>query len=305
MVGFLGLGMMGQPMAANLARAGIPLVVWNRTVARADPLAAAGAGVAANPAEVFDRAEVVMLMLAEEAATDTVLGRGTPRFGEQVASRTVVLMGTTSPDYSRDLEADVRAAGGRYAEAPVSGSRKPAEDGQLVAMLAGDDGAVAAVRPLLDPMCRAVVPCGPVPAALLTKLAVNLFLITMVTGLAEAFHFADRHGLDLHRFLAVLDAGPMASPVSRGKAAKLAGRDFAVQASIANVLENNRLIADAARRRAVASPLLDVCHALYGETLAGGHGDTDMAAVIRALEARTDGLRGRPAQRGSVTRARK
>jgi 3-hydroxyisobutyrate dehydrogenase len=287
-VGFLGLGVMGQPMAANLARAGVPLVVWNRTPARADPLAAAGAAVAASPAEVFARAGVVLLMLADEAAADSVLGRGTPGFAARVRGRTVVHMGTTSPDYSRDLEAAVRAAGGRYAEAPVSGSRRPAEDGELVAMLAGEDGAVAAVRPLLGPMCRQTVDCGPVPGALLTKLAVNLFLITLVTGLAEAFHFADRHGLDLHRFLAVLDAGPMASAVSRGKAAKLVGRDFAVQASIVNVLENNRLIAEAARRRGLASPLLDVCHALYGETVHIGHGEADMAAVIRAIEARTD-----------------
>jgi 3-hydroxyisobutyrate dehydrogenase len=287
-VGFLGLGVMGQPMAVNLARAGVRLVVWNRTVARTGPVAAAGAAVAASPGEVFRRADVVLLMLADEAATDSVLGRGTADFATRVPGRTVVHMGTTSPDYSRDLEADVRAAGGRYAEAPVSGSRRPAEDGELVAMLAGEDDAVAAVGPLLGPMCREVVACGPVPGALLMKLAVNLFLITMVTGLAEAFHFADRHGLDLHRFVAVLDAGPMASPVSRGKAAKLVGRDFAVQAAIGDVLKNNRLIAEAARCSALASPLLDVCHALYAEASAGGHGDADMAAVVRAIEARTD-----------------
>jgi 3-hydroxyisobutyrate dehydrogenase len=287
-VGFLGLGVMGQPMAVNLARAGVPLLVWNRTPARAEPVAAAGAEVAATPTEVLARAEVVLLMLADEAATDAVLGRGTPRLAAQVAGRTIVPMGTTSPDYSRGLEADVLAAGGRYAEAPVSGSRQPAEAGQLVAMVAGADDAVAAVRPLLGPLSREVVPCGPVPGALLMKLAVNLFLITMVTGLAEAFHFADRHGLDLHRVRAVLDAGPMASAVSRGKAAKLVAGDYAVQASIADVLKNNRLIADAARRAGLASPLLDVCHALYRETLAAGHGAADMAAVIRAIEARTD-----------------
>ena len=191
-------------------------------------------------------------------------------------------MGTTSPDYSRGLEAAVRAAGGRYAEAPVSGSRRPAEDGRCRDARRRDD-AVAAVRPLLGPMCHEVVPCGPVPGALLTKLAVNLFLITMVTGLAEAFHFADRHGLDLDRLLAVLDAGPMASPVSRVKAPKLVARDFAVQASIADVLENNRLITEAAR---VPLPLLSTSDALYGETVALGHGDADMAAVIKALESR-------------------
>ncbi|MFI6566039.1 NAD(P)-dependent oxidoreductase [Streptomyces sp. NPDC050534] len=288
-VGFIGLGVMGQPMALNLARAGTDLVVWNRTSEWCAPLRAAGAEVAARPADVFGRSGVVFLMLADEGAVDAVLGRGTPQFAALVAERTVVHMGTTSPEYSLSLQDDIRAAGGRYAEAPVSGSRVPAEQGVLVAMLAGDDEAVAAVRPLLAPMCRQTFDCGPVPNALLMKLSVNLFLITQVTGLTEAFHFADRHGLDQRLLRDVLDAGPMASSVSRMKSPKLLSRDFTVQAAATDVLKNNRLIAEAARKAGLASPLLDICHTLFGETVAQGHGHEDMVAVLRALEARTDG----------------
>ncbi|MFF3964497.1 NAD(P)-dependent oxidoreductase [Streptomyces griseorubiginosus] len=288
-VGFVGLGVMGQPMALNLARAGTPLVVWNRSPARCAPLRAAGAEVAASAAEVFERAGTVFLMLADETAVDAVLGRGTPDFPVRVSGRTVVHMGTTSAEYSAGLQDDVRAAGGRYVEAPVSGSRVPAERGELVAMLAGDDDAVAAVRPLLSPMCREAFDCGPVPDALLTKFSVNLFLITLVTGLTEAFHFAARQGLDPGLLRDVLDAGPMASSVSRMKTPKLLARDFAVQAGAADVLKNNRLIAEAARKTGVASPLLDVCHALFGETVEQGHGDEDMVAVLHALESRTAG----------------
>lgn len=286
-VGFLGLGVMGRPMALNLVRAGTGLVVWNRTAAKVEPLRAAGATVAADPADVLRRTRVVFLMLADGPAIDSTLGRGTPGFAANVRGRIVVHMGTTSPEYSRGLEADIQAAGGRYVEAPVSGSRGPAESGELIAMLAGEPAAVDAVRSLIAPLCGEVFVCGPVPQALQMKLAVNLYLITMVTGLAEAFHFAERHGLDGRRLLEVLDAGPMASTVSRAKARKLLDRDFAVQASIVNVLDNNRLIAEAARAARLASPLLDVCHALYGETVALGHGEADMAAVVRALEART------------------
>ncbi|MFI7438725.1 NAD(P)-dependent oxidoreductase [Nonomuraea indica] len=285
-VGFVGLGVMGQPMALNLARAGTPLVVWNRTAERCEPLRAAGATVVTDPAEVFRRAGLVMVMLADDEAVDAVLGRGTPAFAANVAGRTVVHMGTTSADYSRGLDADVRAAGGRFVEAPVSGSRAPAEAGRLVAMLAGEDAAVAEVRPLLGPMCHETFACGPVPNAILMKLSVNLFLITLVTGLTEAFHFADRHGLDRRLFLDVLDAGPMASGVSRMKAPKLLDRDFSVQAAALDVLKNNRLIAEAARASHVASPLLDVCHALFGETVSLGHGASDMVAVLHAIEAR-------------------
>ncbi|MFF0225499.1 NAD(P)-dependent oxidoreductase [Streptomyces sp. NPDC004629] len=286
-VGFIGLGVMGQPMALRLAAAGTPLVVWNRTPGRAEPLRAAGAEVAAGPDDVFARADVVILMLADDAAIDAVLDRGGQGFAARVAGRVVVHMGTTSPEYSQALEADVRAAGGRYAEAPVSGSRVPAEQGQLVAMLAGDEQAVARVGPLLAPMCREVFVCGPAPHALLMKLSVNLFLITLVTGLTEAFHFAERQGLDRRLFLDVLDAGPMASGVSRMKAPKLHERDFTVQAAALDVLKNNRLIAAAARTAGLASPLLDVCHALFEETVSAGHADEDMIAVLHTIETRT------------------
>jgi len=286
-VGFIGLGIMGEPMALNLVKAGTPLLVWNRSPSKCGILAEAGAAVAKNPADVFAQCDVVILMLADDTAMDAVLARGDRAFGDRVKRRTLVNMATTPPSYSRALEADVRAQGGRFVEAPVSGSRKPAEGGQLVAMLAGEPEDVASVRSLLAPMCRDAIPCGPVPNALFMKFAVNLFMIVMVTGLVEATYFAERHGLNLAKLVAVLDAGPMASDISRIKVAKLVAQDFAVQAAISDVLKNNRLIAGAAREAGIASPLLDVCHALYGETQALGFGAADMVAVIRAIEQRT------------------
>lgn len=289
-IGFIGLGAMGEPMALNLRRAGVPLLVWNRSPAKRAVLAQAGAIVAADAAQVFERCEIVLLMLANAQAIDSILARGEPAFGGRMRGRTIVHMGTTSPGYSAGLEQAVLAAGGRYVEAPVSGSRVPARDGRLVAMTAGERESVAAIAPLLDAMCWQNEYCGEVPNALTMKLAVNLFLITMVTGLAEATHFARRHGLDLARFVAIVDAGPMASDVSRVKAAKLLSEDFDMQASIDNVLDNNRLVAAAARAAGIASPLLDTCHALYRETLDLGLGGADMVAVVRAIEARTNGL---------------
>ncbi len=287
-IGFIGLGVMGQPMALNLARAGTPLIVWNRSPGRSAPLRAAGAEVAANPGEIFRQARIVILMLYDGAAIDSTLGRGTPSFATNVAGHVIVHMGTTSPDYSRQLEADIRAAGGAYVEAPVSGSLKPAEAGQLVAMLAGEAQAVEEIRPLLAPMCHRAFLCGAVPNALTMKIALNLFLIPLVTSLAETFHFARRHGLDVRQLQAILDAGPMASNVSRVKGAKLAAEDFSVQAAITDVLKNSRLTTAAARKTHIATPVLDACEALYREAVAQGLGEIDMAGVIRAIAARTD-----------------
>lgn len=278
-------------MALNLLGAGTPLVVWNRSPAMSAVLAKAGALVAKDLQDVFQRCEVVILMLRDAEATDTVLGRRSGTIQARVDRHTIINMATHSPCYSKSLEADIRAHGGEYVEAPVSGSRKPAEAGQLVAMLAGAADVVASVQPLLAPMCRKTVDCGPTPNALIMKFTVNLFMICMVTGLAEAMHFARSHDLDLGTLVTVLDASPMASDVSRVKAAKLAACDFAAQATILNVLENTRLITEAARTARVASPLLDICHTLYAETDALGRKDLDMVAVIRAIEQRTAGAR--------------
>ncbi len=286
-IGFVGLGVMGQPMALNLARAGVELVVWNRSPPRTGPLVDAGARVAASVPEVFAQARTVVLMLADAGVIDELLGRDTPRLARLVADHTVVNMGTIAPEDSAGLAADIRAAGGRYVEAPVSGSRGPAEAGQLVAMTAGDPAELAIVGELLEPMCARIVPCGEVPSALTMKLAVNLYLISLVTGLTEAFHFAERCGLDLATLQSVLDAGPMASTVSRTKAAMLVSGDLTVQAAVSDVFYNNRLIAQHARSAGVATPVLDTCHALFEQADALGHGADDMIAVLAAISERT------------------
>jgi len=286
-VGFIGLGVMGTPMALNLAHAGMPLMVWSRSSTQYDTLREAGASVVSSPEELASKCPTILLMLANEGAIDDVLGRGTSKFNDLVSGHLIVNMSTTSAEYSQGLAIEINAHNGHYVEAPVSGSRKPAEAGQLVLMLAGSEEHVVAVRDLLQPLYRESILCGDVPNALTMKLAVNLFLITMVTGLAEATHFAQSHGIPLAKFSHALNAGPMASDVSRIKIEKLATQDFSVQAAITDVLKNSRLVAESARSIGIASPLLDICHALYGETEALGLGGQDMIAVIRALEHRT------------------
>jgi 3-hydroxyisobutyrate dehydrogenase len=292
-IGFIGLGVMGAPMAMNLARAGTPLVVWNRTAEKYAPLEALGARRVDRVHEVFRETGAVILMLANERAIDAVLQHGSDELAALVREQTIVNMGTTSPGYSQRLGDDIAAAGGHYVEAPVSGSRKPAEAGQLIGMLAGAAEDVERVQPLLAPMCARTFACGEVPRALRMKLAVNLYLIATVTALAEATHFAERHALDLELFREVLDAGPMASSVSRVKLPKLIGREFSVQAAISDVRMNSALVAAAAREAGIASPLLDICHALFAEAETSGRGALDMAAVLCAIEERTKGLKER------------
>jgi 3-hydroxyisobutyrate dehydrogenase len=285
-VGFVGLGVMGQPMALNLARSGVPLVVWNRTRSRLGPLLDAGAESAESVDDVLARVSTVLFMMANGEVLDEVLGRGTPAFAGRVAGHLVVHMGTTSADYSRSLGTDVRTAGGRYVEAPVSGSRGPAEAGQLVGMLAGAPEDVDVVRPLVAPSCRETFDCGEVPTALLMKLSVNLFLITTVVGLAESAHFAERQGVDMATFRAVIDAGQMSSTISRAKLQMLVSGEYPVAAGLSDVLMNSRLVADAARTSGTAAPLMEASEALFAEAEAMGLGDQDMAAVVHAIARR-------------------
>ena len=282
-VGFLGLGHMGEPMATRLARAGTNLTVWNRTPEKSALLVAEGAAVADSAYELVERSDVVITMLAGGPVTDEVLGRGPDGFAVPVAGRVVVNMGTVSPEYSRGLGDDLRAHGARFVEAPVSGSRMPAYDGALVAMLAGDADACDLVEEVIAPMVSAAFRCGDVPRAIETKLAVNVYLIGTVAALAEAVHFARGRGLDEQILRAVLDAGTMASPLSRLKLAKLVDGDDAPQAAVSDVLYNNRLILDAAAPDAIPMPLLEVCAELFATTEELGHGGADMVRVIDAI----------------------
>lgn len=285
-LGFIGLGLMGTPMALNLARSGRRLMVWNRSPGTVAELAAAGAEVAGSAAEVFDRCSIVILMLANAGAIGSVLSEDGAGRRPQLSGRVVVAMGTIAPEDSVVIEHRVRAAGGHYVEAPVSGSRVPAQRGHLVGMLAGEPAVVETVRPLLAPVCRQTVACGPVPDALRMKLAVNHYLVTMVAALAETVHVARRSGLDLSVLSEVLDNGPMASEVSAIKLAKVLADDYSAQAAVADVAYNCELIAAETDRSGIAAPLLQLSRALYAETVAAGDGADDMIAVVRAVAAR-------------------
>jgi 3-hydroxyisobutyrate dehydrogenase len=243
--------------------------------------------VARNVEAVFADSRVVFLMLADGGALDVVLKRGTPEFAKLVSAHVIVSMGSNAPEYSRALAQDIQQAGGRYVEAPVSGSRTPAEAGQLVCLLAGEAETVEKIRPLLTPMCKETVICGGVGNALLLKLAVNLYLNTMLVGLAEAMHFVDRNTLDLRAFEAIVNAGPMACDVVRVKIPKLARRDFSVQAATADAFNSTRLIAEVARATGIATPLLDLTSQLYSESVGLGNGRLDMVSVLMAIEARS------------------
>jgi 3-hydroxyisobutyrate dehydrogenase len=279
-LGFIGLGGMGRPMARNLLRAGLPLRVWNRTPDRAAELASLGAQVAGSVDALCADAQWIFLMLRDQRAVDEVLARHTPDFVRRVAGRTWVQLGTTSPGYSLGLAEDIAAAGGHYVEAPVSGSTQPAAQGRLVGMLAGDPELLDVAARLIAPLCRDVVRCGTIPNALRLKLAVNHYLIASVVALAETVRAGRAAGVDLDLLQEVIDAGPMASEVSRSKLEQLVSGDYSPRAAIRDVCTIAQLVREQAETSGVDAPLIRHCAELYRLAMARGGADLDMAAVI-------------------------
>jgi 3-hydroxyisobutyrate dehydrogenase len=283
-LGFAGLGLMGAPMAANLLRAGFDLAVYNRSAPPREALRALGARAFSDAGGLFAACDTVVLMLADDRATDQVLGRGSVDFAPRVAGKLIVNMGTHALDWSKSLEDEILKVGGRFVEAPVSGSRGPAEAGQLVAMVAGEAEDVDAVRPLLAPLCREVVETGQVPMAMACKMAVNLFLIASVAALAEAAALATRLELDLSIFEQVIGRGPLGSDVARAKLSKMTSGDFAPQAAIRDVCKNAALVAEAAAAAGLDAALLGVARKRFEDVLRSGRADLDMAAVVLASD---------------------
>ena len=259
-------------------------MVYNRSPGPSDALRALGASVADTPAHLFASCDAIILMLADDAAVDSVLARCEADFAGCVRGHLIINMGTHAPGFSLALSEDIAAAGGSFVEAPVSGSRGPAEVGELVAMLAGDDDAIAQARTLLAPMCSAMVSAGPVPAALSMKLAVNLYLIASVTALAEAAHLARLSNVSLTQFCEVIGTGPLGSSVARAKLDKIARGDFSPQAAIADVVKNARLVEALAEEVHAQAPLLMESRMRFETVAASGLGGLDMAAILASYQ---------------------
>ncbi|KAL6800922.1 hypothetical protein GGI35DRAFT_458436 [Trichoderma velutinum] len=278
-VGFLGLGVMGTPMALNLCRR-FPTTVWNRTASKCAALVQAGAGLGQTPAKVVEQSDVIFTMMFDGPAIRSVIDDD---FRKALRGKTLVNTSSVSVEFSQSLAKEVQEAGGKFIEMPVSGSKVPAETGNLVGMMAGDQAECERIRPFVEPITSAAVYCGPIGAGLKTKYAVNIFLITVTAGLAESMNLARAQGLNLEAFSSVLDAGPLASAYSKIKLAKMAKQDWSAQAAVKDCYNSTELIRTAAKAAEAKTPLIQVCNSLYKQAMDSGLEDEDMIAVYRVL----------------------
>ena len=284
-VGLVGIGRMGTSMARALARAGLSLVLHNRTPAPAEALAAElGAEVAGSPEEVAARADIVLTMLADDAAVrDVYLGPGGLLVGAR-AGTVLVDLSTVMPGTVRSLEGAVRAARAAILDAPVSGSTSSAEAGQLTLMVGGEAADLERARPALEPLSRAIFHLGPLGSGAAMKLAVNTVVFGLNGALAEGLVLAEAAGIPRELAYDVIAASAVGAPyVAYKRSAFLDPAGTPVAFALDLAAKDLRLISTLAASLGIELPQAATNLGLIRSAAKGGRGDRDFSAVADEL----------------------
>lgn len=284
-VAFLGLGIMGSRMAANLAKKGDAVRVWNRTPARAQPLREAGATVAETPARAASGAEVVCLCLADPPAVEAAFFAPDGVEAALAKGALVIDFSTGSPQLAARLDAAVRAKGARFLESPVTGSRNGAAAGTLVLMCGGEPAVFEAAQPLLAKVATRVIHVGPVGTASRVKLMGNTIIAMMLQALCEGMVQATRAGIAPEKLLEVIQASGYASPYWDFKGKAILARDFETHFSADLMHKDLSLALAAADDLRVPVPGLAMVREQFQALRAAGRGGEDIAALVKVLEA--------------------
>ncbi len=282
-IGFIGLGTMGSAMAANLLKAGYPLVVWNRTASRIEPLARLGAKASKSPAHVAADVDIVITMVSAPKDVETVaLGPEGVRDGIKPGS-VLIDMSTVSPSTSRRVAGAMAAKQAEFLDAPVVGSKGPATDGTLVILVGGLPQTVARCHPILQAMGKTIIHAGNVGAGSALKLATNLMLSHLVAGFSEGLLLTTRAGLDPTLLLQVIDASTFHSPYYRMKGAPMLKGDFSPHFALKHMRKDLDLMAELAKELGAALPVTEAIRRLFQETEQAGHGELDYSSVFKFL----------------------
>ncbi len=281
-VAVIGAGIMGSAMARNLIAAGLPTTVWDRSKSATEPLSQAGASVAASVADAVQGARVVITMLPTvEIVSASLLDDGVSdafAAGAVLAQMgTIGLQGTTGLVSSlAKLRTDVM-----FVDAPVSGSKGPAESGQLLVLASGPPEAQPIVAPAFDAIGRKTVWLGEAGQGTRMKLVVNAYMSVLIEGVAEALVLARQLGIDAAQLQEVIEGGPLDAPIADAKLHKMGTGDFAPEFPLEWALKDINLAIGAADDSPL--PLLQALSAQWQAAVEAGHGREDISAAVLAL----------------------
>jgi 3-hydroxyisobutyrate dehydrogenase-like beta-hydroxyacid dehydrogenase len=283
-IGFVGLGIMGSAMAANLLKAGFTVTVWNRSPDKCTVLAELGAIVAASPRAAAESSDTIIAVMATPAAVQSIRDGDEGIIAGLSPGSGYVDMSTVDAETSLASWRLAHEKGALFLEAPVAGSRKPAEDATLTIMAAGDRELYESSLPILEKMGKKILFLGETGNAARMKLANNLVMCGMLTALCEGMALAAGSGLDTAQLLEVLDSGAVTNPMFRLKGPQIAAnREFPTAFSLKHMQKDLRLALQLAEE--VGQPLFATAtiNELYKKALAENLGDADFAAISRVI----------------------
>jgi 3-hydroxyisobutyrate dehydrogenase len=272
----LGTGVMGAPMARNLARAGHDVRAWNRSPEKAAALRDDGVEVRDDPAAAADGAEVVMTMLSDAQAVLDVA-----RQAKLAEGQIWWQASTIGLDGIEECAAMAQEAGAALVDAPVLGTRTPAEEGKLVILASGPDEALDACAPLFDAVGQRTMRLGPAGTATRLKLAVNSWVLAVTQGTAETMALAQALGLDPSWVLQAVEGGALDLPYFRMKSKLMLDDEFPASFALALAAKDARLVAEAAGRHRADLPVAEAIAERFARATDAGYGDEDMAVTYR------------------------
>jgi len=279
-VAFVGLGIMGRPMAANLVKAGHEVSVWNRSAGKE----VEGARVASSPADAAQGAEVVWICVSDTAAVEQVLFG--PNGIEQSLTEGMIIAdsSTISPSATRRFAERVAKKGVQYVDSPVTGSKVGAEGGTLLFIVGGSEEAIERLKPLYAAMGKKIFRMGETGKGQSAKIAMNLQIAMIYEGFAEGLTLAAKLGVDPATLIPLINASMLKSGVVEYKAPFVLQRDFTANFPLKLMRKDIRLALEAAKEARVKLPGIETVEEVYDMAVEDGHADLDYAATLMLLE---------------------
>jgi 3-hydroxyisobutyrate dehydrogenase len=280
---FLGLGLMGAPMARRLLDHGFDLTVWNRNAARAEALAQAGASVAATPAAGARGADAVIAMLADDEASRAVWTGESGALAAMDRGALAIDSSTLTVGWMRELGAQASMLGVSFLDAPVTGSKPQAEQGALNFLVGGDAASAARAAPLFAAMGRGQVHVGPTGSGALLKLINNFMCGVQLASLGEAIGMAQRSGLDIRRTADVLAGGSPGSPIVKMVVERMVSRDYTPNFLVPLMVKDLTYAIETFAAEGIELADARAARERFIEAAATGHHDEDIASVVEPL----------------------
>ena len=283
-IAVLGTGIMGAAMARNLLSAGMDVHVWNRSHEKAEPLAEDGAKVADSPAEAAEGAGFVLTMLADADAVADAAGGEEGALSALPGDGVWLQMSTVGLEGHERLAGIAGEHGVAYVDAPVLGTKEPAEQGQLIVLASGPEEVRERCEPIFDTVGAKTLWLGPAGAGSSLKLVTNNWIVGLLGALAETISFARTVGVDPSQFLQAIEGGPLGVPYAQMKGQMMIEEEFPTSFSAKLARKDAGLVLEAAEANGLRLPLTEAVAARFDQAIDAGHGEDDMAAIYQAAK---------------------